>query len=84
MIVDREPKPDLMNLFINVFNEQVQRLHDEGIHFTSTENGISRQYHFTLYPYSLLLIQLRNLCCRTDISTMRTIVAVTVINVVPM
>lgn len=49
MIIDHEPKPDLMNLFI-AFNEQALLLHTEGITFAVSENGVRKEYHLTLTP----------------------------------
>lgn len=50
MVIDHEPKPDLMNLFIEAFNEQALLLHTEGITFAVSENGVNKEYHFTLTP----------------------------------
>lgn len=54
MIIDHEPKPDLMNLFIEAFNEQALLLHKEGITFAVSENGVRKEYHFTLTPLCVI------------------------------
>ena len=51
MVLDHEPKPDLLNLLISAFNEQAQLLHTEGISFAVLdENGVRKEYNFTLTP----------------------------------
>ena len=47
MIVKTEPKPDLMNLFINEFSKQANRLHTEGITITFPNEGKQVTIHFT-------------------------------------
>lgn len=54
MIIDHDPKPDLMNLFIEAFNEQALILHKEGITFAIFENGVRKEYHFTLTPLCVI------------------------------
>lgn len=48
MVNDHEPKPELMNLFIDMFNEQAKLLHTEGFSFVTCVNGISEEYHCRL------------------------------------
>ena len=50
MVLDHEPKPDLINLFIDAFNEQAQILHTKGIFFVVSENEVRKEYHFCLTP----------------------------------
>ena len=42
MVLDHELKPDLINLFIDAFNEQAQILHTEGIFFVVSENEVRK------------------------------------------
>ncbi|XP_051176342.1 uncharacterized protein LOC127291318 isoform X3 [Leptopilina boulardi] len=48
MVVSKEPRPDLMNLFIDQFKEQARVLHEKGMKFKFKIDDIERTITFTL------------------------------------
>lgn len=47
LIVSKEPSPELLNLFIEKFKDQATGLHNTGMKYTFSEDGIKRSITFT-------------------------------------
>ncbi|XP_043469392.1 uncharacterized protein LOC122503051 [Leptopilina heterotoma] len=48
MVVSKEPKPELMKLFIDQFKVEARALHEKGMKFTFKNDGIERTKTFTV------------------------------------